>query len=69
MFGIYVDSDLVLVINERPKKGYSNYDWNKIRDAVWSKFPTYDKPDCNPLISYGEMNHIGKRIYITKLPD
>lgn len=68
MYGLFVEQDIVLMVNELPKRGYCNYDWGKIRDAVWSKFGAYDKPDCNALISSHEMQHSGKKIFFKKLP-
>lgn len=68
LYGLYVGSEIVLTVTELPKRGYDNYDWDKIRDAVWSKFGAYDKPGCNPLISDHKMTHNGINIYFKELP-
>ena len=69
MFGIYVDDDLVLVC---PKKPYrycpQKPEWFKLRDAIWAKFPPYDKPNCNYVYEKDEFMHAGKRIHVKELP-
>lgn len=66
LYGLYVGNDIVLTLNELPK--YKNYDWDKIRDAVCSKFSCYASPDCNLLISNHKMVHNGVNIYFKELP-
>ena len=68
MYGIYVDNDLVLVVPDKLKRGMGDEVWFKVRDAVWSKFSCYDRPDCNPLFERGYTSHSGKKIFIEKLP-
>ena len=68
MYGIYVDNELVLVLDKMYDRTRPLGDmWYKIRDAIWSKFGAYDKPNCNDFIDNGEMHHSGKRIYWKKL--
>lgn len=68
LYGIYVDCDLVLTTTHELKRGQQNLTWGKVRDAVWSKFGAYDKPDCNPLYERGYFSHSGKNVFVKELP-
>ena len=68
VYGIWVDSKLVLTTPHKLKRGQQDLTWDKVRDAVWGEFRPYDKPDCNPLYECGYLNHSGKKVYVTELP-
>lgn len=68
MFGIYVDDELVLCVAEQLKRGEQHKTWSKVRDAVWSKFSPYNRPDCNGLYESGTVRHNGITICIKRLP-
>lgn len=68
IYALFVGSEVVLTVSELPKRRSGNYDWDKIRNAVCSKFSCYDAPNCNYLIENHSMTHNGVNIFFQELP-
>lgn len=68
LYGVYVDSKLVVCVDAPLSRTSSEALWNKVTRAVWAEFSSYRIPNCNYLFDNGSMTHEGKKIYYKELP-